>query len=180
MFETKTPDELSSTPLNGESYRYHCNRYIVNANAEIDRLNDELAALRSQPAVERAWISSETHESHVSVEAGIYMRVHRETGNVAAIFCESGDALPVTAFDYTLILAEVDFPVPPKPELAPLEAKVGKYDVPERGTAEVLRIIGDKCWYVNTMGNHSIEAVVGVRSWLILKNATFIGEGDNQ
>lgn len=192
MFETKTPDELSSTPLNGESYRYHCNRYIVNANAEInklngdiasfmmrelkkdgeiDRLNDELAALRPQSAV------FEKVTGKVFPVKGVYFVTHKETGLHEAYIATAGAEVS-EFFEYTLILAEADFPVPPKPEL-PLEVKVGKYADTEGDVMRVLAIVEGYVLY--TIEDESYASSVrGVREYLSAHNARFIGEGDNQ
>lgn len=135
----------------------------------------ELTAHRSQPAAERVWINSETNP-YFPKDGAYLWRWKGGKIEGAGIFLTCHGLLKDR--EYTLILAEKDFPVPTKP--APLEVKVGKYDVPGQGTAEVLNVIGDKCWYVTTAGKHEVVPVANVRYWLKSNDATFIGEGDNQ
>ena len=167
-------------------YAREASDYILECHAEIDRLERNLqvvqtevsnlmSVISTQKSTERVWVSSETHETFPV--SGLWLYKGRLSEGYDCYFKSLGDR-PMRNGDYTLILAEKDFPVPPKPE-PPLEVKVGKYDVPNRGTAEVLSIVGEKCWYVNGTGWESIETVSGVYTWLRDNNARFIGGGDD-
>lgn len=177
MFEKKKIIELDAMALRPDvsAYYTYCD-YIEAANAEIDRLNSELTALRAQSADERVWISSETHPTFP--ESGFYYGVYCGD-EVGSVFNKSVENQPQPGFDYTLILAKADFPVPPKPQ--PLEVKVGKYELPDGRSVEITTIdTKGRCLFVLPLGDVTAYTNETALRFLESSNARFIGEGDNQ
>lgn len=175
-------------------------QHILECHAETDRLKDRLriahnevsnlmgvieekdtenATLRSQLTAEREWISSETHKKF-PVD-GAYL-VRRKEGKIvgAGVFLTGHS--PLKDKEYTLILAEADFPVPPKPESEPLEVKVGKYHWGTKGkTCHILDIGQEYCIYRFNGQSRAIlhQPISNMQRMMQEADAVFIGEGES-
>lgn len=143
-------------------------QHIIDSHAEIDRLTDELASLRSQ-SPERKRTNRE--ENKVFPEAGVWF--YQNLHGVRGVEIVESDKNLVEGFDYTLILPLKDFPKPPEPK--PLEVKVGKYRELEGTITEVLSIVRGHVMYL--VGDESFTNTVNdFTSILNDSGATFIEE----
>lgn len=153
-------------------------QHILDCHAEIDRLNDEIRFIKldALTSPEREWISSETHGTFP--ERGVWFWWNKSTDEVGARDACAGDYLSPLC-DYTLILAEADFPVPPKPSL---EVKVGKYHWGTKGKTCHILDIGQKYCLYRFGGNSQAvlhQPISNMQRMMQEADAIFIGGGDD-